>query len=54
MNEGETTVKCNICNKLYKMYAYYVGDQSACLKCRMEASENMNNQYMNILKGERS
>ena len=42
---SEQTVKCPICRKPYKTYSYYVGDQSACPKCRQEASENMNTDF---------
>lgn len=37
----ETTVKCPICGKPYKVYNAYYGDQSACPKCREEARKNM-------------
>ena len=36
---SERTVKCPICGRPYKVYAYYVGDQSACWKCRRKADE---------------
>lgn len=34
----EQTVKCPICGKPYKTYSHYAGDQSACPKCRSQAS----------------
>ena len=37
----ETTVKCPICNRPYVVMDMYVGDQSACPKCRKEARENI-------------
>ena len=33
------TIKCPICGRPYKWYAYYAGDQSACSSCRAEAEE---------------
>ncbi len=36
----ETTVKCKICGKPYKVYAFFVGDQSACPDCIREANRN--------------
>ena len=36
------TIKCNICGRAYKFYAYLVGDQSACPKCREEAKKSEN------------
>jgi endogenous inhibitor of DNA gyrase (YacG/DUF329 family) len=35
---NKRTVKCPICGKPYKVYAFYAGDQSACPKCRTEAA----------------
>jgi len=34
---GESTIKCPICGEPYVFYTMYVGDQSACPKCRGEA-----------------
>ena len=31
------TVKCPICGRPYKVYAFKAGDQSACPKCVSEA-----------------
>lgn len=31
------TVKCNICGRPYKFYAFMAGDQSACPSCRSQA-----------------
>ena len=43
-SEGDTmnelTVKCPICEKPYKVFPNYAGDQSACPKCRQEAERN--------------
>ena len=33
-------VKCNICGKPYRFFAFYAGDQSACPACRAEADRN--------------
>ena len=33
-------LKCHICGKLYITYMFYVGDQSACPKCRQQAKQN--------------
>jgi uncharacterized paraquat-inducible protein A len=33
----ESTRKCPICDKPYKVYAHYAGDQSACPRCRAQA-----------------
>jgi len=35
----ETTMKCRICGKPYKVYSMYAGDQSACPACRRAADE---------------
>jgi len=35
----EKTVKCPICGEPYVVLPYYVGDQSACPKCRDKARE---------------
>ncbi len=32
-------VKCPICGEPYELYDFYVGDQSACPKCRNKASQ---------------
>ena len=37
MTMAEATIKCPICGKPYVVYPMYVGDQSACPKCRAEA-----------------
>ena len=39
-SSGGQIVKCKFCGALYRVYAYMVGDQSACLKCRAEADRN--------------
>lgn len=36
----EQTVKCHICGKPYKFYAFSAADQTACPKCVREAEEN--------------
>lgn len=36
----DRTVKCPICRRPYVVYGYYVGDQSACRKCRREARKD--------------
>lgn len=36
---SERTVKCPICGEPYKVYDYYVGDQSACPQCRRKAED---------------
>ena len=36
-------VKCPICGRPYKFYAYYCGDQSVCPKCREEVERQTNN-----------
>ncbi len=36
----EKTIKCSVCGDPYVFYAYYVGDQSACPKCREKARDN--------------
>lgn len=35
--EAGQTVECPICGDPYVAYSHYVGDQSACPKCRAEA-----------------
>jgi len=35
---SEQTVKCPICGNPYKVYTHFAGDQSACPKCRAEAT----------------
>lgn len=42
---SEQTVKCPICGDLYKFFAHYAGDQSACPKCVQKAATNMNRTY---------
>jgi len=37
MNLTERTLKCPICGNPYVVYAYYVGDQSACDECKSKA-----------------
>ena len=37
----EKTIKCPICGEPYKFYAYSAADQSACPKCVMKATKNM-------------
>lgn len=37
---NEKTVKCPICGEPYKVYPFYVGDQSACSKCVNKAEAN--------------
>ena len=37
MSNLDKTVKCPICSKPYKFYAYMAGDQSACPSCVGEA-----------------
>lgn len=37
---GEKTVKCPICGEPYVFYPFYVGDQSACPKCRAKARKS--------------
>lgn len=39
-SSGGWVVRCQFCGKLYKFYAFYAGDQSACPSCRREAEEN--------------
>jgi hypothetical protein len=34
---SEHTIKCPICEKPYKVYSHFAGDQSACSKCQQEA-----------------
>lgn len=36
----EQTVKCHICGKPYKFYAYSAADQSACPDCVAKAEQN--------------
>jgi len=40
MSLSDKTVKCPHCGKLYVVYSFYVGDQSACPICRNEARPN--------------
>lgn len=37
----EKTIKCPICGKPYKFYAFYAGDQSVCPKCVAEAEKDI-------------
>ena len=37
----DKTVKCPICGRPYKFYAFTAADQSACPKCVAEAEDNM-------------
>lgn len=37
---NEQTLKCPICGKPYKVYAFYAGDQSACQECVRKAETN--------------
>ena len=39
----EKTVECPICGQPYVMYPMYVGDQSACHKCRARARKRVEN-----------
>jgi len=41
----EVTVKCPICGKPYKVYAFYAGDQSACPSCQTEAKKQNPKSY---------
>lgn len=43
MSLSEQTVKCKICGRPYKTYAYFAGDQSACSRCVREAESNRSN-----------
>jgi endogenous inhibitor of DNA gyrase (YacG/DUF329 family) len=36
----EATVKCPICGKPYKVYAFYAGDPTACSDCVRKADKN--------------
>jgi len=44
---GEQTIKCSICGEPYKVYMFYVGDQSACPKCRAKAKQNSDKWIIN-------
>ena len=41
MGTLDRTIKCPICKKPYKFYAYSAADQSACPKCVREAEESI-------------
>jgi len=43
----EDTRKCPVCEKPYKVYPHYVGDQSACPQCRGEAEE-LNRKFQQV------
>lgn len=42
---SETTIKCPICGNPYVVVDMYVGDQSACPRCRSRAREQNTQEY---------
>ncbi len=41
----EKTIQCPVCKEPYKIYLYFVGDQSACSQCIRKAEQKNITQF---------